>query len=445
MTDHKPLQWLFNCKDPGSRLVRWRLKLEEFEYDILYKKGKTNTNADALSRFPVNPVQPTDPPTSNPPIVNPSRNLDEDLIDLLISPPSFNPDEAISPPLDLAENASPLPYVDLPSNIPDTLREEIENESINLPQPEPEQITSPEIQTDNVPFPSTSSSPDVPVDDYSTFLKSMSCKDRNFNTEVEEHNETLMKCPAKVILVPTSIDLNESNPYIQEILTDPEIIAEIHESEKELFSFKKIETNNKCYYLLFIKVHHFDEASYPEIFQTLKTIRNELINSEGIKELGISDLKNPFEKHSFIKIYNILCYLFHDTQIKININHNNIIYPAPAEIKKILLDNHNIPIAGHLGSVRMYNRIKQSYYWKGMRSDIESYVKQCKSCQENKALRKTNRAPMQITSTSTEPRQRISLDIVGPLPEAGPAKLRFILTIQDDSILLCISHPKYHC
>lgn len=32
-----------NCKDPSSRLVRWRLKLAEYEYKI-------NANADFLSR-----------------------------------------------------------------------------------------------------------------------------------------------------------------------------------------------------------------------------------------------------------------------------------------------------------------------------------------------------------------------------------------------------------
>lgn len=36
VTDHKPLTWLCNFTDPGARLVRWRLKLEEYEYDIVY-------------------------------------------------------------------------------------------------------------------------------------------------------------------------------------------------------------------------------------------------------------------------------------------------------------------------------------------------------------------------------------------------------------------------
>lgn len=50
-TDHKPLTWLFSIKEPNSKLVRWRLKLSEFDYQIKYKKGVKNGNADALSRI----------------------------------------------------------------------------------------------------------------------------------------------------------------------------------------------------------------------------------------------------------------------------------------------------------------------------------------------------------------------------------------------------------
>ncbi|PNF17230.1 hypothetical protein B7P43_G05227 [Cryptotermes secundus] len=50
-SDHKPLKWLMNIKDPGSRLFKWRIKLEECDYEIVYKKGLLNTNADALSRI----------------------------------------------------------------------------------------------------------------------------------------------------------------------------------------------------------------------------------------------------------------------------------------------------------------------------------------------------------------------------------------------------------
>lgn len=50
VTDHKPLVWIFSVKDPTSRLLTFRLKLEEFDYKIIHKAGKYNVVADALSR-----------------------------------------------------------------------------------------------------------------------------------------------------------------------------------------------------------------------------------------------------------------------------------------------------------------------------------------------------------------------------------------------------------
>ena len=53
VTDHKPLLWIFNVTDPSSRLLRWRLLLEEYQFNIVHKAGVKNVNADALSRYPV--------------------------------------------------------------------------------------------------------------------------------------------------------------------------------------------------------------------------------------------------------------------------------------------------------------------------------------------------------------------------------------------------------
>lgn len=50
-TDHRPLTWLMSLKDPNSKLMRWRIKLDEYNYEIEYKKGTLNSNADALSRI----------------------------------------------------------------------------------------------------------------------------------------------------------------------------------------------------------------------------------------------------------------------------------------------------------------------------------------------------------------------------------------------------------
>lgn len=50
-TDHKPLVYLFSLKNPSQRLLRIRLELEEYKFDIEYIKGSQNVVADALSRM----------------------------------------------------------------------------------------------------------------------------------------------------------------------------------------------------------------------------------------------------------------------------------------------------------------------------------------------------------------------------------------------------------
>ncbi|GFU82870.1 retrovirus-related Pol polyprotein from transposon 17.6 [Trichonephila clavipes] len=49
-TDHKPLAGFLSNKNPSSKILRWKLALEEFNYDIHYIRGSLNSVADHLSR-----------------------------------------------------------------------------------------------------------------------------------------------------------------------------------------------------------------------------------------------------------------------------------------------------------------------------------------------------------------------------------------------------------
>lgn len=51
ITDHASLIWLKNLKDPTSRLSRWALQLQAYDFELIHRKGKLNVVADALSRF----------------------------------------------------------------------------------------------------------------------------------------------------------------------------------------------------------------------------------------------------------------------------------------------------------------------------------------------------------------------------------------------------------
>jgi RNase H-like domain found in reverse transcriptase/Reverse transcriptase (RNA-dependent DNA polymerase)/Integrase zinc binding domain len=52
-TDAKSLSWLLSIKDPGSRLLRFTLKLAEFDFEIHHIPGKLNVVADVLTRYPM--------------------------------------------------------------------------------------------------------------------------------------------------------------------------------------------------------------------------------------------------------------------------------------------------------------------------------------------------------------------------------------------------------
>ena len=52
VTDHRALQWLHNFKDPDGLTARWLEKLAAFEYEIVHCSGKSNGDADSMSRIP---------------------------------------------------------------------------------------------------------------------------------------------------------------------------------------------------------------------------------------------------------------------------------------------------------------------------------------------------------------------------------------------------------
>ena len=49
-TDNIALKWLLTLENPSGRLTRWSIMLSQFDFEIRYRPGKANGNADMLSR-----------------------------------------------------------------------------------------------------------------------------------------------------------------------------------------------------------------------------------------------------------------------------------------------------------------------------------------------------------------------------------------------------------
>ena len=91
--------------------------------------------------------------------------------------------------------------------------------------------------------------------------------------------------------------------------------------------------------------------------------------------------------------------------------------PADKELKlRILAEVYDIPIAAHPGYIKLYNTLRKSFYWNGLKRDALSYVTRCLSCQRIKAERVKYPGKLQPNDIPQMKWENISMDFVMDLP-----------------------------
>ena len=93
----------------------------------------------------------------------------------------------------------------------------------------------------------------------------------------------------------------------------------------------------------------------------------------------------------------------------------------------MISDCHSL--MGHLGIEKVYQKLREEFYWINMKSDVVSCLKKCEFCQAYKEKNTKNRAPL-LLSKSSELFHRIAMDIAGPLPKGSHGNM-YILAIID--------------
>ena len=369
-TDHKPLKWLFSVTNPASRLLRWRLRLEEYDYEVHYIPGRENQIADALSRD--------------------SRKLTHE--DVENSKTDIRP---VYP--DYSEN-------DVDPDV-DDFRGDFDTSLIELNS------------------------------DYDNFLRH-SHENEIENNEVLELNANIdeTKDPV-VIFLPLDLKVDENDCIPLNI----EDVKNKIPKDSSVGDVHKFCSGKYVVYAVLNKKYHYELETPENLFFIFKKLRSILLSNA---ELIVSTLK--FSQHySHLKwnmIKSLLKYVFLDSGIKVFLYTNNISESNTIEIPGILKEFHSDIISGHPGVTRTYKRIKQYYKWKNMRADIADFVRKCESCQMNKRAPPKSKAPMELTTTSTRPLERLSVDIVCPYPTTVSGK-RFVITAQDDLTRFAFSFP----
>jgi transposase InsO family protein len=85
---------------------------------------------------------------------------------------------------------------------------------------------------------------------------------------------------------------------------------------------------------------------------------------------------------------------------------------------------------GHPGIVRMKRQLRQSYWWPGLDTQAEAFVKNCIACNDSAKAHKQCKPPVQAIPVPSKPWSKVAIDVTGPFANA-PHHQRFIVVLID--------------
>ncbi|KAJ1195759.1 hypothetical protein NDU88_005027 [Pleurodeles waltl] len=104
----------------------------------------------------------------------------------------------------------------------------------------------------------------------------------------------------------------------------------------------------------------------------------------------------------------------------------------PLQYREFLLTlEHDIPLAGHLGQIKTWERLVLLFHWPRMSEDTKDFCKSCVTCQASGKTGGTPKAPLIPLPVVGVPFERVGVDIVGPLDPPTASGNRFILVVVD--------------
>lgn len=416
-TDHRPLTWLMSLKDPNSKLMRWRIKLDEYTYEIEYKKGTLNSNADALSRI----RSKFEIFKTNNDIFDKPQNLvhciSQDLKlgngfakqineifnskSYLINGNSKDKNLLIQP---IFENKYKLFHLVTKKNYFD--KPTIENIKSCLIK-----LRAYLIQNDifEIHMPKICSGLDkIPFEKIESLL-------------YEIFKETHVKIIVHLNYIQEEINVNDETDSIMGNI-DEEDLNTVHsadENEINGITYKDSCVNVGLNQVIFQKHNNETEC------QVLKLFGNKQRFIIKIKE---TDLKNEIVK--IIKEYlkphiNYYC-LIDDSLITLI---NKILQENFAketykliQCKDLLEDkltiedqlktvqNYHLGKTNHRGILETYQKLKRNFYWPNMFIDIQKYINNCDICQQNKYERNPYQIPVNLTQSPKYPFDIVHID-----------------------------------
>ena len=102
---------------------------------------------------------------------------------------------------------------------------------------------------------------------------------------------------------------------------------------------------------------------------------------------------------------------------------NRICIPQGRELKEAILEEaHKSHLSFHPGSTKMYQDLKQYFWWQGLKRDVAEYVSRCLTCQKSKTEHQRPPGELQPLDILEWKWDGISMDFVSGLPKTKQGK-----------------------
>ncbi|KAK9395371.1 hypothetical protein NXF25_018732, partial [Crotalus adamanteus] len=83
---------------------------------------------------------------------------------------------------------------------------------------------------------------------------------------------------------------------------------------------------------------------------------------------------------------------------------------------KILRQGHDVKSAGHFGFLKTLHLLKRQFWWPGMKTDVQKYVRECSMCATTKPQVGKPSGLLQQVSNPNHPWEEIGMDFIVDLP-----------------------------
>lgn len=125
---------------------------------------------------------------------------------------------------------------------------------------------------------------------------------------------------------------------------------------------------------------------------------------------------------------------------------NVLVVPAVKEVRDLFIrEAHDTPYSGHFGVQRTMETLTTSYWWPGMRDEVEHYVQHCLRCQLDKSQTGPVYGKLMPIPKPQQPWSVIGMDFITDLPKTHGGHDTILVFVDHFSKMVHFAPTTKHC